>query len=135
PDGFNNAAIYIIQNGARSWIPDMQTFNALGLAMGAVHRISWALLSQIPLGPSIPSEEGLVAQQQSQSATVAPTPTTVPAPASSATTINTTAAGTVSSVLQPGAAYNASTGYYTNPDGSIYYPSSAASAAVDWSSP
>ena len=47
--------VYIIQAGQRRWIPNPETFNALGLNWNAIQRISDADLNAIPLGQPLPS--------------------------------------------------------------------------------
>lgn len=67
--------IYLVEAGALRWIPDLDTFRALGFDGGAVDPIPASCLASLPLGPPLPSVLAPLAAQAS-----APTPTpTVPA--------------------------------------------------------
>ncbi len=163
PAGSASEAVYLIQNGARSWIPDEATLAAWGFSSAQIQQIPYAQLLQIPLGATLSSVTSAAAPAAPAATTTpatASTPGTVvsymeagavynaagyytnpdgtiyyPPVGSTPATINTAAAGTINSVLEPGATYNATTGYYTNPDGSIYYPATATATAIDWTSP
>lgn len=114
--GDNNT--YIVVDGETHVFPDwntyqVTTFNGYRVAESPLVVASAKQLSAIPVGTPVPeggTNYGMSPDTVAPVSTVAATPTT------------TSAAGTISSVLQPGAVYNSTTGYYTNPDGSIYYP-------------
>jgi hypothetical protein len=82
----------------------MQTFDALGYTPALITPVTQSVINSYRVGNPVATP-------------------VVPASVTSATTTTATnsVAGTVSAVLEPGAVYNSSTGYYTNPDGSIYY--------------
>ena len=80
-----------------------------------INYISAAALAAIPTGCAAGID---FAAQQSTAST--PSTATTPAPTVAATASTTTPV--YSATLEPGATYNASTGQYTNPDGSIYIP-------------
>jgi hypothetical protein len=46
--------VYIVENGTRRWIPDPETFNALGLVWERINVISNTELNLIPLGEQLP---------------------------------------------------------------------------------
>jgi hypothetical protein len=48
-------AVYIMENNTRRWIPDIETFNMLGVNPGMINFISKADLQAIPEGAPIPS--------------------------------------------------------------------------------
>ena len=50
----NDPAVYIMDNGFRRWIPDMNTLNLMGLNTTMVNSISIADLKEIPRGAQIP---------------------------------------------------------------------------------
>ncbi len=52
----NDPAKYIIENGKRRWIPDMETFNIMGLNESMVQYISKQDLQEITQGEQIPSK-------------------------------------------------------------------------------
>lgn len=52
--------VYIIVRGQRRWIPDSQTFDALGLNWGAIMQVPDSELESIPRGPDYPSLPGQV---------------------------------------------------------------------------
>ncbi|MEG5028365.1 RICIN domain-containing protein, partial [Microcoleus sp. AT8-B1] len=49
--------VYLIQGNQRRWIPDPETFNAIGLNWGAIQNISDTDLNGIPLGNPLPSRK------------------------------------------------------------------------------
>jgi hypothetical protein len=109
-DSFDAAAVFVINSdGTRSWIPDPTTFAALGYSWSAVQNVPYASLQQIPLGPTASAGASQITNAGSTT-----TPTTL-----------SPVAGTVVTTIQPGASYNASTGIYTNPDGTIVYGAGA----------
>ncbi len=48
-------AVYVMENGARRWIPDPQTFDARGYDWAAVRHLSEPEINSIPLGQPLPS--------------------------------------------------------------------------------
>ena len=126
PGTFAEDALYLINgDGTRSWIPDQATLTALGKNASYAIRIPTAQLDAIPLGSSLQS----VTTHPYASDIAAQNAATATASAVAAAPAATSAAGTVVSYMEPGAVYNPSTGYYTNPDGTLY-AASASSAAL-----
>jgi hypothetical protein len=119
PDGTlvaatGTAPVYVITGGQKSWIPNMTTLYAMGYAPQEINYISAAALAAIPTAAP---QESISLQQSTASST---STATTPAPTVAATASTTTPV--YSATLEPGATYNASTGQYTNPDGTIYIP-------------
>lgn len=52
----NESAVYIIESGKRRWIPDVETFNMLGLNPALLQTVSKADLQGIPAGEDLPSK-------------------------------------------------------------------------------
>jgi len=52
----NEPAVFIIENGALRWIPDIETFNMLGLNTGMVQVVSKQELLSIPQGQPLSSK-------------------------------------------------------------------------------
>jgi hypothetical protein len=57
--GARTGAIYLIEGGVRRWIPDPETFNALGLSWERVNTISDTEMNLVPLGLQIPHTQRL----------------------------------------------------------------------------
>jgi hypothetical protein len=111
--GTGDSATYLMQNGQKCWIPDINTFWAMGFEQDQIVRnVPDSVMNSIPTGPTLPQ--------------IVPATSTPAAPAAAASS----AAGTVSTVMETGAVFDSVTGYYTNPDGSIYYPPTSASNYV-----
>ena len=139
---YGKGPIYLVQNGQKHWVPDQTTLDALGGFAGQQMLLPTATINAIPTGapePSITIQQSTVSQPVSPAGTGSATPNNV------ATATTTTAATTptsnyvattptYSSVLETGATYNSSTGYYTNPDGTIYMPATTTST-FDLASP
>ena len=89
--------------------------------MSEIQSVPVAMLHSYQIGPPLPQV----------AAPAAPAPAT-PAP-TAPTTASPGVAGTISRCSKPGAVYDATTGYYTNPDGSIYYPATSAGNYVSTS--
>ncbi|GEM_PF-6791068 len=51
----NDPAVYIIHNGVRRWIPDVETFNMMGLNSAMIQSVTPADLQAIPAGDPLPS--------------------------------------------------------------------------------
>lgn len=49
--------IYLLQNGVRRWIPDPETFEALGYRWNSIYQISDTALNQVPQGQPIPAQK------------------------------------------------------------------------------
>lgn len=136
------APIYYVQGGQKHWVPDQTTLRAMGGSPGLQTRLPSAVLAAIPPGAPLPSIQiqTSTAAQPAPSAAAAATAPATDATAAAATVAASTTGNYVStvpsysSVLEPGATYDASTGYYTNPDGTIYAPA-VSTSTFDISSP
>jgi hypothetical protein len=50
-------AVYIVKNGVRRWIPDVVTFNYLGIGWSALKKVSSETMNSVPVGSQIPSRK------------------------------------------------------------------------------
>jgi hypothetical protein len=138
----NTAPVYLVQGGQKRFLDNMATYLAMGYStarnssggLADVNYISQAAFTAIPTGPPMPDLTGSV------SATISPTSTQPsviqPVAASSPSVIQPTPTGVVATTMQSGAVWDANLGAYLNPDGSVYYGTTATAASTfDLTSP
>ena len=139
----NTAPVYLVQNGQKCFLDNLATYVAMGYStarnssggLADVNYISQADFDAIPTGPPMPDLSG--------SAATIITPTTTatsaiqPVDTTSPSNINVTPTGVVASAMQTGAVWDAALGGYLNPDGSVYYgtTATAATSTFDLTSP
>ena len=148
PDGTliaatGTAPIYVIMNGQLRWIPNWATYVAMGFNPAssgsrplAVNYVPAAVLNSIPRGADLPDLSTGSAATAPPGGNVPPTP----APQPSSITVNLpppatspipTITGVVATTLQAGAVWDASINGYVNPDGSVYYSTTAGTISTN----
>jgi hypothetical protein len=138
----NTAPVYLVQGGQAHFLDNMATYLAMGYStarnssggLADVNYISQAAFNAIPTGAPMPDLTG------SAPATISPTSTTPaviqPVATSTPSAIQVTPTGVVASTMQSGAVWDAALGGYLNPDGSVYYGTTAtATSTFDLTSP